>query len=147
MVWIYGGDWTYGSSSNPLYWGNTLARHDVVVVSINYRLGALGFFAHPSLSAESEHGVSGNYGLLDQIAALQWVQKNISHFGGDPDNVTVFGQSAGSFSVSYFRNCRMPQTSDFPGLLWVMIGKNKIKGRNKWRKTVGFTQRYGHNVT
>jgi para-nitrobenzyl esterase len=101
MVWIYGGDWTYGSSSNPLYWGNTLARHDVVVVSINYRLGALGFFAHPSLSAESEHGVSGNYGLLDQIAALQWVQKNISHFGGDPDNVTVFGQSAGSFSVNY----------------------------------------------
>ncbi len=101
MVWIYGGDWTYGSSSNPLYWGNTLARHDVVVVSINYRLGALGFFAHPSLSAESEHGVSGNYGLLDQIAALKWVQMNIALFGGDPDNVTVFGQSAGSFSVNY----------------------------------------------
>ncbi len=101
MVWIYGGDWIYGNSSDPLYWGDALASRGVIVVSINYRIGVLGFLAHPQLSAESDHGVSGNYGLLDQIAALQWVRDNIAHFGGDPGKVTVFGQSAGSFSVNY----------------------------------------------
>ncbi len=97
MVWIHGGGLTLGWGHQRLYDGTNLAKRGVVLVSINYRLGALGFLAHPLLSAEG--GVSGNYGLLDQIAALQWVQRNIAAFGGDPDNVTIFGESAGGTSV------------------------------------------------
>jgi para-nitrobenzyl esterase len=100
MVWIHGGGFTFGSSSQPLYDGTRLAEAGVVLVSFNYRLNVLGGFAHPLLSKESEHGVSGNYGLLDQIAALQWVTRNIAAFGGDPGKVTVFGESAGGISVS-----------------------------------------------
>ncbi|WP_395624089.1 carboxylesterase/lipase family protein [Sphingomonas daechungensis] len=100
MVWIHGGGLTGGSGSVPQYAGEQLASHGVIVVTLNYRLGALGFLAHPELNKESAHGVSGNYGLLDQIRALQWVQRNIAAFGGDPDRVTIFGQSSGSFSVS-----------------------------------------------
>ena len=99
MVWIYGGAFRFGEGSNPLYDGTKLAQHGVVVVTFNYRLGPFGFLAHPLLSEESEHNSSGNYGLLDQIAALQWVQKNIAAFGGDPNRVTIFGQSAGATSV------------------------------------------------
>lgn len=100
MVWIHGGAFNFGSASQPEYNGKNLAWKGVVVVTVNYRLGPLGFLAHPLLSGESEHGVSGNYGLLDQIAALKWVQKNSAAFGGDPGRVTIFGQSAGSRSVS-----------------------------------------------
>ena len=100
MVWIHGGAFNFGSSSQPEYNGKNLAPKGVVVVTINYRLGPLGFLVHPLLSKESVHGTSGNYGLLDQIAALKWVQKNIAAFGGNPDRVTIFGQSAGSRSVS-----------------------------------------------
>lgn len=100
MVWIHGGYFNYGGGALPNYDGSNLAKHDVVVVTFNYRLGVLGFLAHPELSAESEQGVSGNYGLLDQIAALQWIQQNIAQFGGDPSNVTLFGESAGSWSIS-----------------------------------------------
>ncbi len=100
MVWIYGGGFKAGSSSEARYDGEALAKKGVVLVSFNYRLGIFGFLAHPDLTRESEHRASGNYGLLDQIAALRWVQHNIAAFGGDPNNVTVFGQSAGSFSVS-----------------------------------------------
>ena len=99
MVWIHGGGMTVGSGSVPHYDGSALARRGVVVVTVNYRLGVLGFLAHPGLSAESPAGVSGNYGLLDQIASLQWVRRNIGAFGGDPENVTVFGESAGAVSV------------------------------------------------
>lgn len=99
MVWFHGGGYAVGSGAAQN--GEALARRGVVVVTLNYRLGALGFFAHPALSRESEHGVSGNYGLLDQIAALNWVQANIATFGGDPGNVTIFGQSAGSSSVAF----------------------------------------------
>lgn len=99
MVWIHGGAHQAGSSRDLFYESNTLARKGVVVVTINYRLGIFGYFAHPELSAESAHGVSGNYGTLDQIAALEWVQRNIAAFGGDPDNVTIFGESAGGESV------------------------------------------------
>jgi para-nitrobenzyl esterase len=88
-----------GAGSQRLYEATDLARRGCVVVSVNYRLGPLGFFAHPQLSAESEHGVSGNYGLLDQIEALRWVQRNIASFGGDPNRVTIFGESAGGGSV------------------------------------------------
>lgn len=100
MVWIHGGGFTYGSGSHPSYDGEALARRGVVVVTLNYRLGLLGFMAHPALSAESPTHSSGNYGLLDQVAALKWVQKNIAAFGGDPSRVTVFGQSAGAHSIS-----------------------------------------------
>lgn len=100
MVWIHGGYFNYGGGALPNYDGAQLARRKVVVLTINYRLGVLGFLGHPALSQESEAGVSGNYGLLDQIAALQWIQENIATFGGDPDNVTLFGESAGSWSIS-----------------------------------------------
>jgi len=96
MVWIFGGGFTGGAGSEPRYAGDGLARKGAVVVTLNYRLGSLGFFAHPELSAESQHKASGNYGMLDAVAALQWVQRNIAAFGGDPGNVTVFGESAGA---------------------------------------------------
>ena len=101
LVWIHGGALVSGSSREPTYDGTVLARQGVVVVSINYRLGVLGWLAHPALSAESAQDVSGNYGLLDQIAALQWVKRNIAAFGGDPANVTIAGQSAGGLSVMF----------------------------------------------
>jgi len=100
MVWIHGGAFNFGSASLPEYNGRNLAKKGVVVVTLNYRLGPLGFLVHPLLSTESVHGTSGNYALLDQIAALKWVQRNIAAFGGDPHQVTIFGQSAGSRSVS-----------------------------------------------
>jgi para-nitrobenzyl esterase len=100
MVWIYGGGFQAGATSEPRQDGEHLAHKGVVVVSMNYRLGIFGFFSHPELTKESPHHASGNYGLLDQAAALQWVRKNIAAFGGDPENVTIFGESAGSFSVS-----------------------------------------------
>ncbi|MET0533962.1 MAG: carboxylesterase family protein [Steroidobacter sp.] len=101
MVWIHGGALTSGSSSEPMYDGAKIADRGVVVVSINYRLGILGYLAHPQLSAESSDAISGNYGLLDQISALRWVKKNIAAFGGDPANVTIAGESAGGLSVMY----------------------------------------------
>ncbi len=100
MVWIYGGGFAAGSASEPRQDGENLEKKGVVAVSFNYRLGVFGFFSHPELSRESGHSASGNYGLLDQVAALEWVRKNIAAFGGDADNVTIFGESAGSFSVS-----------------------------------------------
>ncbi|MEO9132283.1 MAG: carboxylesterase family protein [Sphingomonas sp.] len=99
IVFIYGGGFFIGSSSMPLYGGETVSREGVVFVNFNYRVGPLGFLAHPELSAESPHKTSGDYGFLDQIAALKWVQRNIAQFGGDPANVTIVGQSAGSMSV------------------------------------------------
>ncbi|MGI5940010.1 MAG: carboxylesterase/lipase family protein [Thermoleophilia bacterium] len=99
MVWIHGGSFETGAGSMAVYDATTLAGRGVVVVTINYRLGPLGFLAHPALSAEPAQGGSGNYGLLDQIAALHWVQKNIAAFGGDPQKVTVFGESAGAISI------------------------------------------------
>lgn len=101
MVWIHGGDHQDGSGSDPYYDGNAIPKKGIVTVTINYRLGLMGYFAHPELNQESERGVSGNYGTLDQIAALQWVQDNITNFGGAPDNVTIFGESAGGESVAH----------------------------------------------
>jgi para-nitrobenzyl esterase len=101
MVWIHGGGFYGGSGSTDAYEGRSLAGRGVVLVTINYRLGPLGFLAHPWLSGESERGVSGNYGLLDQIAALGWVKRNIAAFGGDPDRVTIFGESGGARSVCF----------------------------------------------
>ena len=100
MVWIHGGAWTRGSGATPTYDGAALAKKGVVVVTTNYRLGPFGFLAHPELTAESAQHSSGNYAILDHIAALKWVQKNIAAFGGNPANVTIFGESAGSWSVN-----------------------------------------------
>jgi para-nitrobenzyl esterase len=100
LVWIHGGGFSFGSTSEPVYSGEMLAKKGVVLVSLAYRLGPLGFLAHPELNAESPYRVSGNYGLLDMIAGLGWIQKNISGFGGDPDQVTIFGESAGGIAVS-----------------------------------------------
>lgn len=100
MVWIHGGGFQIGASSQSAYDGEALAAQGVVLVSINYRLGIFGFLAHPALDQESPHGVSGNYGLLDMVAALEWVKRNIGAFGGDPNNVTIFGESAGGTAVS-----------------------------------------------
>ena len=100
MVWIHGGGFVAGTPAEKLYDCEYIAKKGVVVVSIGYRLGILGFLAHPALSAENKRHVSGNYGLLDMIAGLKWVQKNISAFGGDPGKVTIFGESAGGISVS-----------------------------------------------
>ncbi len=101
FVWIYGGALTTGASRLSMYDGAALARQGLVVVSINYRVGVLGYLAHPALSAESDERTSGNYGLLDQIAALRWVNRNIAAFGGDPRQVTIAGESAGALSVMY----------------------------------------------
>ena len=99
MVWIYGGGFTGGSGGMAWYDGENLASKGPVIVTLNYRLGSLGFFAHPELAKESGHNASGNYGMMDAIAALQWVKKNISAFGGDPNNVTIAGESAGAIMV------------------------------------------------
>jgi para-nitrobenzyl esterase len=99
FVWVYGGGFNSGSAACAIYDGEAYANQDVVFVSINYRVNIFGFYANPDLSAENTAGVSGNYGLLDQIEALKWVQRNIEKFGGDPNNVTVAGQSAGSMSI------------------------------------------------
>jgi para-nitrobenzyl esterase len=100
MVWIHGGAWTRGAADIATYDGAALAKRGVVVVSMNYRLGPLGFLAHPELTAESPQHSSGNYAILDHVAALRWVQRNIAAFGGNPGNVTIFGESAGSWSVN-----------------------------------------------
>jgi len=100
MVFFYGGAFTDGGGAPPLYDGTALAERGAVVVTMNYRLGPFGFLAHPALTAESEYGSSGNYGILDMVASLEWVQDNIEAFGGDADNVTIFGQSAGAMAIS-----------------------------------------------
>ncbi len=101
LVWIYGGGFVSGGSAVPIYDGEAMAKKGIVFVSINYRVGPFGFFAHPELTKESGKNASGNYALMDQIAALEWVRKNIAAFGGNPNNVTIAGQSAGSFSVNF----------------------------------------------
>ncbi len=101
FLYIYGGAFTSGSAEVPIYDGEGLARKSLLVVTVNYRVGVLGFFAHPDLTKESGQNTSGNYGLLDQLAALRWIQKNIAKFGGDPRRVTIAGQSAGAISVHY----------------------------------------------
>ena len=104
LVILHFGAYQFGSSSNPIYDGAAMARRGLVVVSINYRLGRMGFFAHPDLTTESGMNSSGNYGLMDQVAALHWVQRNIAAIGGDPDNITLMGVSAGANSVHNLRS-------------------------------------------
>lgn len=119
MVWIHGGALTRGAGSLPIYDGTSLAKQGVVLVTINYRLGPFGYLAHPLLSKESPRGSSGNYGVLDQIAALEWVKRNIAAFGGDPARVTIFGESAGSWSV-----CALVASPLAQGLFQRAIGQS-----------------------
>jgi len=119
MFWIHGGGFVAGSTSEPRQNGAKLTQKGVVVVSLTYRMGVLGFLAHPELSEESPQGASGNYGLMDMVAALEWVRDNIADFGGDPDNVTIFGESAGSFAVSMLMASPMAE-----GLFHKAIGES-----------------------
>ena len=119
MVWFHGGAHTGGYAHVPLFDGKEFARNGVVLVTVNYRLGVWGFLAHPTLSDESENDSSGNYGLLDKIASLKWVKENIASFGGDPENVTIFGQSAGSASV-----CALMTSPLAQGLFHKVIGQS-----------------------
>jgi para-nitrobenzyl esterase len=109
MVWIHGGSHQSGAGSQSIYQANQLVENGVVLVTINYRLGVFGYIAHPALSASDPRGVSGNYGLLDQVAALAWIRDNIESFGGDPDNVTIFGESAGAQSVTEIMSTPLSQ--------------------------------------
>ena len=130
MVWVHGGGCTTGSGAAKFYDGEALARQGVVLVTINYRLGPFGFFAHPALSKESERGVSGNYGMLDQIEALRWVKRNIAAFGGNPECVTIFGESAGSASVS-----RLMVSPPAAGLFHRVIAESGgVSGHNRHLK-------------
>ena len=119
LVYVYGGGFTAGDGSEPRYDGENLARRGLVVVTMSYRLGIFGFFSHPELSAESPEHASGNYGLMDQVAALRWVKTNIAVFGGDPDRVTIAGESAGSFSV-----CALMASPMAKGLFAGAIGES-----------------------
>jgi para-nitrobenzyl esterase len=132
MVWIYGDGFTTGGTSENRQNGEALAHRGVVVVSMNYRLGLFGFMAHPELTAE-QHGASGNYGLMDQTAALVWVRENIAAFGGNPGNVTIFGESAGSFSVSALMASPLAQ-----GLFTKAIGES---GGAFYSQGLGFKSR------
>lgn len=119
MVWFHGGAHTAGMGHDRIFDGTNLARRGVVLVTVNYRLGAFGFLAHPALQDESDHGSAGNYGLLDKMAALNWIRDNIGQFGGNPDNVTIFGQSAGSQSV-----CALMASPLAEGLFHKAIGQS-----------------------
>lgn len=119
-LWIHGGGYREGWGSEPEFDAQEWAARGVILVSINYRLGVFGFLTHPALSAESPHGVSGNYGILDQIEALKWIKKNISQFGGDPGNVMIFGQSAGAGSVKTL--CASPLTKGLFNKAVIMSG-------------------------
>ena len=130
IVWIYGGGFNVGSASMANYAGENLAREGVVYVSLAYRVGPLGFLAHPELTAEGG-GHSGNYGLMDQVAALGWISRNISRFGGDPGNVTIMGQSAGSMSVSLLQ--LDPKAK---GLFHRVVGMSDIAALEAWLKAV-----------
>ena len=129
-MYIHGGAFYGGWGFEPEFDGEAWAKKGVVLVTINYRLGIFGFFAHPELSAESPNHVSGNYGLLDQIAALKWIEKNISQFGGDPDNITIFGQSAGALSVQML--VTSPLSKDIPSKAIIQsgggVGENGVGG-------------------
>ena len=120
-MWIHGGGYREGFAYEPeMDGGEDWASRGVILVQVTYRLGVFGFFSHPLLSAESPHGVSGNYGVMDQAAALKWIHNNIAEFGGDPDNITIFGQSAGAGSVQVL--CASPQSKDLVGKAISMSG-------------------------
>jgi len=134
MFWIHGGGNYAGATGNPNFDGESLARYGVVLVSAAYRLTAFGFFAHPELTRESPHHASGNYGLMDQIAALQWVRDNIARFGGDPGNVTIFGQSAGAVDATVLMTSPLAK-----GLFHKVIAESGTVTRNPDAATLAMT--------
>ena len=134
MLWIHGGGNYGGTASSPASDGESLAQHGVVMVSINYRLNIFGFFAHPELTSESPHHTSGNYGLMDQVAALKWVHDNIAQFGGDPANVTIFGQSAGAVDVNVLMTSPLAK-----GLFQRVIAESGTVTRNPDDTTLSMT--------
>jgi para-nitrobenzyl esterase len=134
MFWIHGGGNYAGATASPAFDGESLARRGVVLVSAAYRLTAFGFFAHPALTRESPHHASGNYGLMDQIAALQWVRDNIARFGGDPANVTVFGQSAGAVDATVLMTSPLAA-----GLFQKVIAESGTVTRNPDAATLSMT--------
>ncbi|NIJ19077.1 para-nitrobenzyl esterase [Sphingomonas naasensis] len=133
LVWIHGGGFVAGGSQDPQTWGDALARRGIVVVTFNYRLGRLGFFAHPGLSAEHAEDPMGNYGYLDQIAALKWVQRNIARFGGDPRAVTVMGESAGGESVLALAGSAMAEGLFARAIVQSGGGREPLLGRRLLR--------------
>jgi len=151
MVWIYGGGFVNGGSSPAVYDGSAFAKDGVVLVSFNYRLGHFGFFAHPAITAEQPGAMLGNYGLMDQLAALQWVKRNVAAFGGDPRNVTIFGESAGGISVhalmtspvaaGLFQKAIVQSGGGRPGL----FGLRPVTGSGDSGETKGlaFAKKYG----
>ncbi len=130
MVWIYGGGFVNGGSSPSVYDASSFARQDIVAVSFNYRVGRFGFFAHPALSAENKDGMLGNYGFMDQIAALHWVQRNIAQFGGDPNNVTLVGESAGGFSIHTLLTSPLAKGLFHQAIIQSGSGRKNITQRN-----------------
>jgi para-nitrobenzyl esterase len=129
MVWIHGGSFKSGSGSAPIYDGRKLAARGIIVVTLNYRLGVFGFLAHPQLTAESAQRVSGNYGIMDIIAALKWLQRNIAAFGGDPRRMTIAGQSAGAFAADFLESSPAAR-----GLFHGVIAESGSAGRDiHWR--------------
>jgi para-nitrobenzyl esterase len=135
LVWIYGGGFNFGATSEATYNGEKLAKKGVILVSIAYRVGLLGFMAHPELTKESADNVSGNYGLLDMVAGLKWVKENIAAFGGDPNKVTIFGESAGGIAVSQL--CASPKAKGlFQGAISQSGGsfETSCYCRKGWRK-------------
>lgn len=134
LVWIHGGGFVTGGSQDPQTWGDAFARRGIVVVTFNYRLGRLGFFAHPGLTAEQPDALRGNYGYLDQIAALHWVQRNIARFGGDPRKVTVMGESAGGESVLSLAGSPMAQGLFARAIVQSGGGREPLLGRRLMRE-------------
>ncbi|MCW2338583.1 para-nitrobenzyl esterase [Sphingobium sp. B2D3A] len=149
MVWIYGGGFLGGSNREPAYDGTALAKMGVVLVTLNYRVGPLGFMAHPGLTAEAPYKASGNYGILDQIEGLKWVRDNIAAFGGDPGNVTVFGESAGSTAISILQASPLAK-----GLFHRAIGESTsqfdpdggLVGRKEMREAEAYGSDFGRKL-
>ena len=133
MVWIYGGGFVNGGTSPAEYDGKEFARQGIVFVSFNYRLGRFGFFAHPALTA-GEKGPKGNYGFLDQIAALKWVKRNIASFGGDPSNITLFGESAGGCSVHTLLTSPLAKDLFHKAIIESGGGRDRAYPSHHWRE-------------
>lgn len=138
-IWIFGGGMREGWGSEPEFDGQEWANKDVVLVSFNYRVGPFGFFAHPEISAEDPEHATGNWGMLDQIEVMKWVKKNIAQFGGDPDNVMIFGQSAGSRSVKFL--CASPLTKGLFNKAVIMSGSGLVKPREQAAPAAGAAAR------
>ena len=127
MIWIHGGSFVAGTAGDPLFDGSKLAQAGVVVITLNYRLGAFGWLAHPALAEGSSNSPVANYGMMDQIAALRWVHENIRAFGGDPNNVTLFGTSSGATSVALLMLCEQSRDLFQKAILESVPGRERVR--------------------